>query len=430
MNRISFIGLFFLILSVTVPVPAQAAWQVFYTGKAQKMFGAHGRGNFATRSQCEAYIRSSSFFERNHSYCSGFDVPAAKAPSQGGAARTGKVATGSQSQQKIELQKKQAEDQSRQQQFDREKNQLLGSLKGSEGNGGLGLKSAGPTGLALKGAGPAKPAASEAWTPEQCRIAQARVTACRAALKQTAEVAERFNKTIAADQALRAEWEKTMSDASERAKNRGQFLWLALPLGKLQRINGVAAEGLEKNGAELADLLAGATDPGKRDQIRIARQFVTREKEIVGNLGKSYENINGALTLGGNAPLMLEDPDESPTSPFQGDAMKLREAGDMLFGLMVERDKWKRIAANAPWAKYLAGGLATAFAAEAAARAMFDSWYDAFAAGLAWEQLANMNLNSARYLEAVKKLGAEMRRRQETLQRAEAEFSAQCPKPR
>jgi hypothetical protein len=430
MNRIPFIGLFFLILSVTVPVPAHAAWQVFYTGKAQKMFGAHGRGSFATRSQCEAYIRSSSFFERNHSYCSGFDVPAAKAPAQGGAARTGKVATGSQSQQKIELQKKQAEDQSRQQQFDREKNQLLGSLKGSEGNGGLGLKSAGPTGLALKGAGPAKPAASEAWTPEQCRIAQARVTACRAALKQTAEVAERFNKTIAADQALRAEWEKTMSDASERAKNRGQFLWLALPLGKLQRINGVAAEGLEKNGAELADLLAGATDPGKRDQIRIARQFVTREKEIVGNLGKSYENINGALTLGGNAPLMLEDPDESPTSPFQGDAMKLREAGDMLFGLMVERDKWKRIAANAPWAKYLAGGLATAFAAESAARAMFDSWYDAFAAGLAWEQLANMNLNSARYLEAVKKLGAEMRRRQETLQRAEAEFSAQCPKPR
>jgi len=262
MNRIPFIGLLVMILSVAAPGPAPAAWQVFYTGKAQKMFGAHGRGNFATRSQCEAYIRSSSFFERNNSHCSGFDVPTAKAPSPGGAAKTGKVATGSQSQQKIELQKKQAEDQARQQQFDREKIPLLGSLKGAGGNGGLGLKSAGPTGLALKSAAPAKTAASEAWTPEQCRIAQERVTACRAALKQTAEVAERFNKTIAADQALRAEWEKTMRDASERAKNRGQFLWLALPLGKLQRINGAAAEGLEKNGAELADLLAGATDPG------------------------------------------------------------------------------------------------------------------------------------------------------------------------
>jgi len=430
MKRIPFIGLFFLILSVAVPVTAHAAWQVFYTGKAQKMFGAHGRGNFATRSQCEAYIRSSSFFERNNSYCSGFDVPTAKVSPQGGGVKTGKAATGNQAQQKIDPQKKPAEDQARQRQFDREKKQLLGSLKGPQGNGGLGLKSAGPTGLALKGAGPARPAASEAWTPEQCRIAQERVTACRAALQQTVEAAERFNKTIAADQALRAEWEKTMNDASERAKNRGQFLWLALPLGKLQRINGAAAEGLEKNGAELADLLAGATDPGKRDRIRIARQFVTREKEIVGNLGRSYENINSALTLGGNAPLMLEDPDESPTSPFQGDAMKLREAGDMLFGLMVERDQWKRIAANAPWAKYLAGGLATAFAAEAAARAMFDSWYDAFAAGLAWEQLAGMNLNSARYLEAVKKLGAEMRRRQDNLKRAEAEFAAECSKPR
>jgi len=110
--------------------------------------------------------------------------------------------------------------------------------------------------------------------------------------------------------------------------------------------------------------------------------------------------------------------------------MKLREAGDMLFGLMVERDQWKRIAANPPWAKYLAGGLAAAFAAEAAARAMFDSWYDAFAAGLAWEQLANMNLDSARYLEAVKKLGTEMRRRQGNLEKAEAEFAAECSKPR
>lgn len=429
MNRIPMIGLFVLILSVSVPEPSCAAWQVFYTGKAQKMFGAHGRGNFATRAQCEAYIRSSSGFERSNSHCSGFDTSTGKASSQGGAGKTVKAPAASQGQPNIELQKKQAEDQA-QQQFDREKNQLLGRLKGSEGSGTPGLKTAGPAGLALKGTGPAGPAASEAWTPEQCRIAQERVTACRAALKQTAEVAERFNKTLAADQALRAEWEKTMSDASERAKNRGQFLWLALPLGKLQRINGAAAEGLDKNGADLADLLAGATDPAKREQIRIARQFVAREKEVVGKLGKSYENINSALTLGGNAPLMLEDPDASPTSPFQGDGMKLREAGDMLFGLMVERDAWKRVASNAPWAKYLAGGLATAFAAEAAARAMFDSWYDAFAAGLAWEQLAGMNLTSARYLEAVKKLGAEMRRRQDNLRRAEAEFTAECSKPR
>ena len=54
----------------------------------------------------------------------------------------------------------------------------------------------------------------------------------------------------------------------------------------------------------------------------------------------------------------------------------------------------------------------------------------ALAAGLAWEQLAGMNLTSARYLEAVKKLGAEMRRRQDNLRRAEAEFTAECSKPR
>jgi hypothetical protein len=57
---------------------------------------------------------------------------------------------------------------------------------------------------------------------------------------------------------------------------------------------------------------------------------------------------------------------------------------------------------------------------------MFDSWYDAFDAGLAWEQLYNMNLNSDRYLQAVQKLGVEMRERSDRLNRAEKEFAAEC----
>lgn len=273
-------------------------------------------------------------------------------------------------------------------------------------------------------------AASETLTPGQCQVAERRVAAYRDALRQTVEVAERFSRTIAADQALRAQWEERMTAASERAKSRGQFLWLALPLGKLQRLNGVAGDLLDKDGAELADLLAGATDPARRDAIRLARQFVAREKEVVGRLGKSYANINDAVTLGGNAPLMLEDPDASPTSPFKGDGMKLREAGEMLFGLITARDKWKQLAAGAPWAKYLAGGLSTAFAAEAAARAMFDSWYDAFDAALAWEQLYKMNLDSDRYLQAVQKLQVEMRRRSDRLDSATKEFTAECTNPR
>jgi tetratricopeptide (TPR) repeat protein len=51
------------------------------------MFGPGGEGNFATRSQCEAYRSSSPAFERNNSYCAGFDAsapgPQSRPPSTG-----------------------------------------------------------------------------------------------------------------------------------------------------------------------------------------------------------------------------------------------------------------------------------------------------------------------------------------------------------
>jgi hypothetical protein len=432
MKRTGIIIVLIMFIAILAPLAALANWQVYFTGKAQKMFGAYGRGNFSTRSQCEAYRSASAGFERNNSYCSGFDSPSHTSPPKskpGGGDND--TAHEKEKQQQLQQQKQTAEkdlELAQQREFEEGKKHLLGSLRGIDGDDTLNLKSGNRTASALKSSNPQKAVAGTSWTPEQCRIAQNRVDAYRDAIKQTVQAAERFNRVIAADQRLRTEWEKTMTAASDRARNRGQFLWLALPLGRLERLNGVAADSIKKDGADLADLLAGATDPAKRERIRIARQFVAREKEIVNKLGKSYENINDALTLGGNAPLMLEDPDESPTSPFKGDGMKLREAGDMLFGLIVERDQWKKLAANAPWAKYLAGGLTTAFAAEAAARAMFDSWYDAFDARLAWERLHNMNLNSARYLEAVQKLGVEMRRRSDRLDQAEKEFAAECSK--
>lgn len=411
-----------MLLAFIAPQSVFADWKVYYTGKAAGMFGSYGRGSFPTKSQCDAYQATRPGFERNNSYCSGFNAPSSNPAAPGGAKGDGGAAARELEKQRLQKAQKEREQEiARQKMFAEDKSQLLGSLKGVTGGN--------PNTLTLKLEAPEKAVASATWTPEQCRLAQRRVAAYREALQQTVDVAERFNRIIAKDQALRAEWEKAMTDASDRAKSRGQFLWLALPLGKLARLNGVADDLIKKDGAELADLLAGTTDPAKREQIRIARQFVAREKEAISKLGKSYENINDAQSLGGNAMLMVDDPDESPTSPFKGDGMKLREAGEMLFGVIVERDKWKRLAANAPWAKYLAGGLSTAFAAEAAARAMFDSWYDAFDAGLAWEQINSMNQSSDRYLLAVRKLGAEMRRRSERLNNAEKEFAAECAKP-
>ena len=78
-----------IFLFVFALMPAQesfADWQIHYSGKAAKMFGYGGRGNFATKSQCESYRTSRPGFESMNSYCSGFDryvAPAPRPPSGG-----------------------------------------------------------------------------------------------------------------------------------------------------------------------------------------------------------------------------------------------------------------------------------------------------------------------------------------------------------
>jgi hypothetical protein len=64
--------------------PADANWQVHYTGDAAAMFGSSGRGNFATKSECEAARNSRPYTESMNSYCSGFDrAPAASSSHKG-----------------------------------------------------------------------------------------------------------------------------------------------------------------------------------------------------------------------------------------------------------------------------------------------------------------------------------------------------------
>lgn len=80
MNRTGIGVVFIAVLLLVAPRAVFANWQVYYTGKAAGMFGSYGRGNFATRSACEAYRTSRPLFESGNSYCSGFDVPTVQAP--------------------------------------------------------------------------------------------------------------------------------------------------------------------------------------------------------------------------------------------------------------------------------------------------------------------------------------------------------------
>jgi hypothetical protein len=83
MSQIKIIGIIILTFAVIAPETAIAECNVYYTGEAVQMFGSAGRGNFATCSQCQAYINSSPGFERTHSYCSGTDTPSSTSSSPG-----------------------------------------------------------------------------------------------------------------------------------------------------------------------------------------------------------------------------------------------------------------------------------------------------------------------------------------------------------
>lgn len=65
-------AIFFVMIMLIIPHHAYAKWQVKFDAKANRVMHMGGntlRGNFATKTQCQAYQRSRPAFERNHSKC-------------------------------------------------------------------------------------------------------------------------------------------------------------------------------------------------------------------------------------------------------------------------------------------------------------------------------------------------------------------------
>ena len=75
MKQTAILWVLVFVFAAMAPVSALADWKVHYTGKAGQMFGYGGRGSFSSKAQCEAARTSRPGFERNNSYCSGFDPP-------------------------------------------------------------------------------------------------------------------------------------------------------------------------------------------------------------------------------------------------------------------------------------------------------------------------------------------------------------------
>ena len=141
MKHFRIVGMIIVALAILFPGSAFAEWKVYYTGKAAKMFGSYGRGNFGTRSQCEAYRSSSAGFERSNSYCSGSDAASSKASKQKSPGGSGGATEQAKQLQLQREQKEKEKELERQQIFERDKEQLLSALKGTDsGTGALELK--------------------------------------------------------------------------------------------------------------------------------------------------------------------------------------------------------------------------------------------------------------------------------------------------
>ena len=74
-NLKSFLPIASIVMVLLFCSNASAACQIQYYGEAARMFGSAPRGNFSTRSACEAYRGSSPVFERTNSRCVGCDTP-------------------------------------------------------------------------------------------------------------------------------------------------------------------------------------------------------------------------------------------------------------------------------------------------------------------------------------------------------------------
>lgn len=162
MKRTAILWLSVFVFAAMAPDCALADWQIHYSGKAAKMFGYGGRGNFAKKSQCESYRTSRPGFESMNSYCSGFDryVAPAPRPPSGSSNRPSQTAQQAPAvnQAQLEAQRKQEEEAAKQraqvaameqaaaamqqQQFDQGKSTLATDLRNRlNASGGTGWQS-------------------------------------------------------------------------------------------------------------------------------------------------------------------------------------------------------------------------------------------------------------------------------------------------
>jgi hypothetical protein len=300
MNRIRIIGIFILTLAVIAPEAALADWQVYFTGQAQRMFGAGGRGNFSTRSQCEAYRSSSPAFERNNSYCSGFDPPSYTPPAQSRpSGDDGAAARERERQRQLQLQREENEREleiERQKKFAEEKDQLLGTLKGT-GTGTLGLKTGtGPvSGLELKGGDTVPKVGGTLINEQDMQKVRARIAELQRQIAGIQTLLRGYSRTLQGNRSEFEKWEETVDKAYNSVLDNSKE-YLAQMFLK-HNLLGALERSVQKSVFVELSAFLGSNDPALQrwlvKEIGSRQIQLSRLKKVidVGNLSGDFTSL-------------------------------------------------------------------------------------------------------------------------------------------
>jgi hypothetical protein len=221
-------------------------------------------------------------------------------------------------------------------------------------------------------------------------------------VKRTQEALARLNRSIALDQSQRREWENVTNQAVEDAWSRSASLFFnAVP----DLYGAHLDRQLKQTDSEIAratDLLAGETDPNRREQLHVAFKLVTQRRvEIkeaqttVAHAGSECQKL---------ADQMDWTKDDEPALRTMLDKA-YGEIGDVL--AMPEVQK----------ALGSGGGLA---AFPGYAKSIVDSAYDITGEYLSWKALSQLKANSDEYVKAVGALSDRIKKRMKEIKDLEA----------
>jgi predicted nucleic acid-binding Zn-ribbon protein len=251
---------------------------------------------------------------------------------------------------------------------------------------------------------PKPPTAATPKTTEQ-RIEQLqfRLADLRNEIADIQKALRELNKSIAGDQKERAFWEKSISDSSQRARERALNLTVDGVLGAIGDRFSAQIKDADSEIARAKDELAHETAANRREQLQAALQWLSRDKAAIED--KQVLLVDAGKTFNDRAALLRD------VGKDESSQQLLALAYQGLYG-MLDHPAYQqalhfseKYAPAARWAK-----------------AAVDSTYDAASVCLGWRTTYQLNQNAEQYRVAVSKLEERMKATMEKLQSTESQL--------